>query len=176
MVAASSSLFGAKTSCIRPQPKVGRFTRSPGDGEEHLLDRGRGCGRRDPSPRCGRARRSEMDNRVASRGDDAGLRDDDVRRRARRHADRLAAHAEHRHAAGDARAARPATHCAVTQGGLAATRRGCSRRPRTGWPCVTTGCPLTSTRGNGAVGCAVPACTHSTVAPRWTMGPGMFRR
>jgi hypothetical protein len=30
---------------------------------------------------------------------------------------------------------------------------------------VVTGCPLTITRGFGAVGMAVPACEHKTVAP-----------
>src|SRR6185369_11866999 len=38
---------------------------------------------------------------------------------------------------------------------------------------VATGWPLTSTRGTGAVGIAWPPCAHSTVAPKWRMGPGI---
>ncbi len=33
--------------------------------------------------------------------------------------------------------------------------------------------PRHSTRGNGVIGVAVPAWEHSTVAPRWTIGPGI---
>ena len=36
--AASSVLFGANTICSRPLPKSGRLTRSPGIGEQQLLD------------------------------------------------------------------------------------------------------------------------------------------
>ena len=32
------ALLGANTSCISPLPKSGRLTRSPGRGEQHLLD------------------------------------------------------------------------------------------------------------------------------------------
>src|SRR5215510_2427231 len=38
---------------------------------------------------------------------------------------------------------------------------------------VATGCPLTRTRGTGAVGAAWPPCEHSTVAPRCRIGPGI---
>ena len=59
----------------------------------------------------------------------------------------------------------PTTHCAVTQGGLGTLVRA---HPATtyGVASVTTGCPLTSTRGKGAVGWAGPACMQVTTAPR----------
>jgi hypothetical protein len=38
---------------------------------------------------------------------------------------------------------------------------------------VATGWPLTSTRATGAVGIAWPPCAHSTVAPKWRIGPGI---
>ena len=38
---------------------------------------------------------------------------------------------------------------------------------------VTVGCPLTSTRGLGAVGIALPPCAQITEAPRWRSGPGI---
>ena len=65
------------------------------------------------------------------------------------------------------------THCAVTQGtGEPLTLNG---QPAMvyGALITTVGCPLTSTRGLGAVGMAEPPCAHSTVAPRCKSGPGM---
>src|SRR5688500_12529513 len=57
----------------------------------------------------------------------------------------------------------PTSHCAVTQGPLAAGGGG-NVHPATtyGAASVTVGCPLTVTRGFGTVGCAWPACVHST--------------
>jgi hypothetical protein len=59
----------------------------------------------------------------------------------------------------------PTTHCALTHGGVEvlakaqpATTKGVAR--------VTMGWPLTVTLGNGAVGCAGPACMQVTTAPR----------
>src|SRR5262245_7134615 len=43
MAAASSSLFGAKTNCISPQPKSGRLTRSPGAVKRTCSIRSRMC-------------------------------------------------------------------------------------------------------------------------------------
>jgi len=67
----------------------------------------------------------------------------------------------------------PLTHCAVTQGPPAG---GGNVQPAMtyGAGSVTMGWPLTNTRGFGAVGCACPACEQSTVAPRWSKGPGMM--
>ena len=58
----------------------------------------------------------------------------------------------------------PTTHCAVTQGGVDVLA---SAHPATtyGVARVTTGWPLTKTRGNGAVGWAGPACMQVTTAP-----------
>jgi len=52
-------------------------------------------------------------------------------------------------------------NCAVTQGPFAAGGGG-NEHPATtyGELIVTTGCPLTSTRGLGVVGVAVPAWEH----------------
>lgn len=65
------------------------------------------------------------------------------------------------------------THVAVTHGPLAIDGGG-SVHPATthGAGNVVTGCPLTVTRGLGAVGCAWPPWMHCTVAPRWTTKPG----
>src|SRR5829696_5102822 len=67
------------------------------------------------------------------------------------------------------------THCAVTQGPLAAGGGG-SVQPATtyGLARVTVGWPLTITRGLGTVGCACPACEQRTVAPTWSRKPGIL--
>ena len=58
------------------------------------------------------------------------------------------------------------THWAVTQGPVPAGGGGLAQPAiRWGAACVTTGCPMTVTRGTGAEGCACPPCTHMTVAP-----------
>jgi len=57
----------------------------------------------------------------------------------------------------------PLTHCAVTHGPLAVGGGG-KVQPATTYGAVisTVGCPLTVTRGLGAVGVACPACEQST--------------
>jgi hypothetical protein len=67
------------------------------------------------------------------------------------------------------------THCAVTQGPLAAGGGG-SVQPATtyGLARVTVGWPLTITRGLGTVGCACPACEQRTVAPTCSRKPGIL--
>ncbi|WP_394840101.1 hypothetical protein LVJ94_24760 [Pendulispora rubella] len=59
-------------------------------------------------------------------------------------------------------------HIAVTHGPLPPKAGGGSAQPATvyGGARVTTGCPLTSTRGVVAVGCACPPCMQKTVAPK----------
>jgi hypothetical protein len=58
------------------------------------------------------------------------------------------------------------THCAVTQGPLAAGGGGRAHPATTyGVLIATVGCPLTVTRGFGTVGCACPPCAQSTCAP-----------
>ena len=67
------------------------------------------------------------------------------------------------------------THCAVTQGPLAAGGGGSAQPAMTyGFARVTVGWPLTITRGLGTVGCACPACEQRTVAPTWSRKPGIF--
>ena len=59
----------------------------------------------------------------------------------------------------------PLIHCPVTHGGAPVPVRA---QPviAYGDESVTTGCPDSSTRGNGASGVAGPACEHVTTAPR----------
>src|SRR5215207_4730619 len=66
----------------------------------------------------------------------------------------------------------PTTHCPVTHG---PPDTGGNGQPATtyGAAMVATGWPLTSTRATGAVGIAWPPCAHSTVAPKWRIGPGI---
>ena len=65
VAAASSALFGANTSCSRPLPKSGRFTRSPGRGEQHLLDQVADVVVVVGVARCGRGRRSGTGSRCS---------------------------------------------------------------------------------------------------------------
>jgi hypothetical protein len=66
----------------------------------------------------------------------------------------------------------PANHWPVTHGGVPLVL---SAQPAImyGEPTVTTGCPDTLTRGNGALAVACPAWEQSTAAPKWTIGPGI---
>src|SRR5262245_33841720 len=65
-------------------------------------------------------------------------------------------------------------NCAVTHGPLPAGGGG-NVQPATVYSVgsVMIGCPPTFTRGLGTVGCAWPACAHSTVAPMCRRKPGM---
>ncbi len=59
----------------------------------------------------------------------------------------------------------PVSHWPVTHGGFTVP---VSAQPviAYGDAIVTSGCPESSTRGNGASGVAGPACVHVTTAPR----------
>jgi hypothetical protein len=66
------------------------------------------------------------------------------------------------------------TNCAVTQGPLAAIGGGNAQPATTyGAARVTTGWPLTMTRGETIVGCAWPPWAHITVAPKCNRKPGI---
>src|SRR5262249_11786074 len=68
----------------------------------------------------------------------------------------------------------PTSHCPVTHGGGGVPG---SAQPAVtyGEGSVTTGWPVRSTRGNGAIGVAGPAWMHITTAPRWRAGAGIRR-
>ena len=65
------------------------------------------------------------------------------------------------------------THCPVIHGDGAPDTLNGHPAIAYGAAIVTVGCPLTSTRGLGEVGVAVPACAQSTVAPTCRSGPGI---
>src|SRR5262252_1854621 len=67
----------------------------------------------------------------------------------------------------------PMTNCAVTHGPFAAIGGGSGQPAITyGVGRFTIGCPLTRTRGFGAVGVACPPWAQSTVAPTCRRNPG----
>jgi hypothetical protein len=68
----------------------------------------------------------------------------------------------------------PTINWAVTHGPLPAIGGGKAQPATTqGATCSTVGCPITVTRGFGAVGCALPPCEHNTTELTVSRNPGI---
>ena len=167
-VAAASRVAVRREDQLQQAAAEGRAVDAlAGRREQHLLDQVADVLVVVRVRRCGRGCRNGMESRSASR------------RRSRAFASRAI---DQRRAGRRRRCAwLSAPAPAARRRALASRRRPtapsrtgrCRRAATNGQPattygvraCVTTGCPLTSTRGMGAVGCAWPPCAHITVAP-----------
>ena len=160
---ASSTLLGAKTSCCSPAPKVGRLTRSPGDGEDQLLDQVADVvvrrRRRGAAPVVDVEREVDVHCAVTRVWVEAIVTGVPFGTQTAWLSTRTSGWPP------EVTRGAPVIHCAVTHGvGDPAVTIG---QPATtyGAATVVVGMPLTSTRGLGVVGWAWPPWAQSTVAP-----------